>query len=47
MGSLVDCKLVDKVGLVGRGGVDQGLVVVVLVLAYEVVERVEPSHKQG
>ena len=33
MGSLVGCKLVGKVGLVGRGGVDWGLVVVVVVLA--------------
>ena len=47
MGSLVGCKLVGKVGLGGRGGVDWGLVVVVVVWAYVVVERVEASCKQG
>ena len=33
MGSLVGCKLVGKVGLVGKGGVDWGLVVVVVASA--------------
>ena len=31
----------------GRGGVDWGLVVLVVVWACAVVERVEASHKQG
>ena len=39
MGNLVDCKLAGKGGLVGRGGVGQGLVMGLL-WAWEVKERV-------
>ena len=45
MGNWVGCKLAGRGGLVGRGGVDWGLVIVLLVLASEVVERVKASHK--
>ena len=45
MGNWVGCKLAGRGGLVGRGGVDWGLVIVLLVSASEVVERVKASHK--
>ena len=47
MGNWVGCKLAGKGVLVGRGGVDGGVVIVLLLSASEVVEMVEAGRKQG